>query len=45
MTVGHCVYLAICEMESEMGVNSGLTSFVIVIVIGSLFGATFFSQK
>ena len=28
-----------------MGVNSGLIPIVIVIVIGSLFGATFFSQK
>ena len=33
MTVGHCVCLAIREMECEMGGNSGLIPIVIVIVI------------
>ena len=32
-------------MGCGMGVNSGLTPIVIVIVIGCHFGATFFSQK
>ena len=45
MAVGHWVCLVICEMECEMGGDSGLTSFVIVIVIGYRLGATFFSQK
>ena len=49
VAVGHCVCLAISEMERELGVNSGLTSFVIVIVIvfviGCHYGATFFLKS
>ena len=33
MAVRHCVYLVVCEMDCEMGVNSGLIPIVIVIVI------------
>ena len=33
VTVGHYVCIAICEMECELGGNSGLKPIVIVIVI------------